>query len=63
MILAAGKRMDKSFGFLKSSCRQKFINQCRKPDVPAQRIRFEQPEHEAMKKSLLFGCFVVNSIP
>ena len=27
------------------------------------RIRFEQPGHEATKKSLLFGRFVVNSIP
>ena len=46
MILAAGKRVNKSFGFLKSSCRHNFINQCPKLDVAAQphtlyrRLRF-----------------------
>ena len=36
MILAAGKRVNKSFRLLKSSCRQQFIDKCRKPGVPVQ---------------------------
>lgn len=49
MIWAAGKGVNKSYRFLKSSCRHKLINLCRKPDVPAQthRVRLRHASNPA----------------